>query len=107
MDQSSAIAGCEDGDTFPIDDDHSNMVKFSEGSEHYSTIVYTLYRLYEAVSASVLSSFDVPVASQVPLPITVADCGSVEFAAAIPTLTLGPQERKDPKFGRAASRPSV
>jgi hypothetical protein len=99
VDQSSATAGCEDRDTFPIDEDHSNMVKFSEGSEHYSTIVYTLHRLCETVSASAPSSVDVPVASQAPLPTTVGDCGSIEFAAASTALKLGSQEQKDPKLG--------
>jgi hypothetical protein len=101
VDQSSAVAGCEDKDTFPIDEDHSNMVKFSEGSEHYSTIVYTLHRLCETVSASAPSSVDAPVASQVPLRTTVGDRGLVEFAAASTALKPGSQEQKDPKFGTA------
>ena len=99
MDRSSATAGCEERDTFPIDEDHSNMVKFSEGSEHYSTIVYMLHRLCETVSASAPSSVDVPVASQASLPTTVGDCGSIEFAAASTALKLGSQEQKDPKLG--------
>jgi len=37
VEQSSAVAGCEDSDIYPVDEDHSNIVKFSEGSEYYGT----------------------------------------------------------------------
>ena len=101
MERSSAVAGCEDSNVFPVDEDHSNMVKFSEGSEHYSTVVSILHRVCESIGAS---SADVPAVSELSPPITGNQCSSVDVVTPPAALECGPQEQnpqkqKDPKQG--------
>lgn len=72
------MAGCKDGDIYPIDEDHSNIVKFSEGSEYYGTIVSMLHRLSGALS---VFPIDVFTDSKTPLPTTASICSPLEDAA--------------------------
>jgi hypothetical protein len=73
------------------------MVKFSEGSEHYGTVVFMLHRLCEGINDS---SADVPAVLEPPLPITRSECSSVQVAAPPTAPECGPQEQEDLKHGK-------
>lgn len=73
------------------------MVKFSEGSEHYTTVVFMLHCLCESIGAS---SANMPSVSEPPLLITGNECSSVNVAAPPAALEHNPQEQEHPKRGR-------
>ena len=75
------------------------MVKFSEGSEHYRTVVFLLHRLCDIVATSSASSTDERLASKAPRPATTSDSDFFEAPALLTTSKPGPQEQRDPKSG--------